>query len=73
MFFSRITSKSVQSAWSASDSSSYFRPSLSLNFWCEVQESRDTPITWVPAFLKAPRSAWNCCASTVHPEVMSFG
>ncbi len=44
-----------------------------MNLRCDAQESRDTPATVVPDLLKAPSKDWNCCASTVQPEVMSLG
>src|SRR5690606_35437707 len=71
--FSRITSKPLHKASSASETRSKRKPCLAQKLACDFTESRETPSTSAPARRNFVSRALNSRPSVVQPGVESFG
>ena len=68
-----ITPKALQSFSSASLTRSNSNPCLAQKFWCDFNESRDTPKTCAPSLRNFGSSALKSLPSVVQPGVLSLG
>lgn len=73
MLFSFMTPYKLHTVSFSSERRGKLSSYLSRKLQCFFTLSRLTPSTEYPRFLNSSRLARNACASSVHPEVLSFG